>query len=110
MRACIPPQSVIKYCHKNSQGCINEKSAFSPYSRRASTSAPVRPRLEGREFALQGANPAPVDTAEYDWEWSYGQLEPGNYRFIIEVLSDNDTPITPDSPIYYLSAEFTVSA
>ncbi len=28
----------------------------------------------------------------------------------IEVLSGNDTPITTDSPRYYLSAEFTVSA
>ncbi len=52
----------------------------------------------------------PVDTAEYDWEWSYGQLEPGDYRFIIEVLSDESAPSASGLPKYYLSAEFTVSA
>ncbi len=44
----------------------------------------------------------------YTWDRHYGELPEGDYRIVIELLSDRDSPIREDSPRYYLAAEFSV--
>lgn len=46
----------------------------------------------------------------YAWERLYGQLDPGDYRVVMELQSENDYPRSANSPVYYLSAEFSVNA
>lgn len=50
----------------------------------------------------------PVDVIQYNWEWLYGSLGYGDYRFIIEVVDVSDAP-SIDLPSYYLSAEFSIN-
>lgn len=50
---------------------------------------------------------APQDTPEWvvDWEWLYGNLQPGEYRIIKDLLDNNSSASFNN---YYLSAEFTI--
>ncbi len=40
-----------------------------------------------------------------DWDWLYGNLEPGEYRIIKKLLDNNSSD---KYNIYYLTAEFTI--
>ena len=53
-------------------------------------------------------HPFPQRYDRYDWTRTYGELPPGEYRFLREVTSLLDIPLSEDSSRYYLSAEFTV--
>lgn len=42
------------------------------------------------------------------WEYDYGVLPSGDYRIIIDLISYDDIPLTENSPVYYLSAQFSI--
>ena len=49
----------------------------------------------------------PPNEMVFKFEYLYGKLSAGDYRIIIEVMSENDIPIE-DSDKYYLSAPFSI--
>lgn len=50
---------------------------------------------------------SPPNEMEFKFEYLYGKLSAGDYRIIIEVMSEKDIPID-DSDKYYLSAPFSI--
>lgn len=67
--------------------------------------------VEGRDYdpanVLWWAR-TPPNEKHYDWAVYCGALPPGQYRIVVDVLSDFDIPIREDSPVYYLAAPFSI--
>lgn len=112
-----PTSADISFYNTDGRGDLFYGNPYDIERRSGDSWQPLEYINEGIDFTMEAIMLLPSDSPDgltdvrsYDWELYYGPLEPGEYRFITSMMSHDDLPRTDYSPVYYLSAEFTISA